>query len=202
MKRMLMLAAGAVLVLSLAACTPTPEKGRTGEVAVAQSEAANGNRGNIAPTQAGNGVATDRFSDPTAPDVDVVSVYTVSEDGTKVEGTIDAVEETTPQTLVDLLIQYGTLEEGTEVLSFETGEISEEEEVGPGVVKIPGMVIPNDTIEDATLNLSKFPDKNNDLLIEAVMNTFTENLQILHLTILENGEFVAGDQAEEETPAE
>ena len=123
MKRKIMCMLGVILILSLVACTPTPEKNRTGEVKQTQ----------------GSGVNTEKNPDPTAPILDVVSIYSVSEDGSKLEGTMDAVEAK----------EYGTL------------------------------------------NLSQFPDTSNKLLLQAVANTFLENLQVSYMTIQVNGEVVA-----------
>ncbi|MCI9105272.1 MAG: hypothetical protein HFG57_04805 [Lachnospiraceae bacterium] len=167
---------GMMMIFSLTACTPTPEKGRTGEVKQ---------------TQAANGVATNKNPDPTAPDLEVVSIYNVSEDGTKLEGTMDAVEELNPQVLTDLLIQYNVLEEGTKLISFAAEGAPSSEEVGPGVLKVPGMEIQSDTKEYGTLNLSKFPDAKNEILLQAVANTFLENLNVVYLTIQVDGETVA-----------
>lgn len=167
---------GVMMILSMAACTPTPEKGRTGEVKQ---------------TEASGGVATNRNPDPTAPELDVVSIYNVSEDGSKLEGTMDAVEELDPQVLTDLLIQYGVLEEGTQLISFAAEGAPSSEEVGPGVVKIPGLDIESDVREYGTLNLSQFPDTGNEMLLQAVANTYLENLNVVYLTIQVNGETVA-----------
>lgn len=172
MKRLLC-ATGVVMVLAMAACTPTTEKGKTGEVK--QTEAAQS--------------APVKNPDPTAPVLDVVSIYSVSSDGSKLEGTMDAVEELNADTLTELLIQYGVLEEGTEVLGFEAEGAPSSEEVGPGVVVIPG--VESDVKEYGTLNLSKFPDDKNEKLLQAVANTFIENMNVVYLTIQVNGETVA-----------
>lgn len=166
-------AAGMVMILSMAGCTPTPEKNRTGEVK--QTEAAQS--------------APVKNPDPTAPVLDVVSVYSVSADGSKLEGTMDAVDELSAGALADLLIQYGVLEDGTEVLGFEASGAPSSQEVGPGVVVIPG--IESDVKEYGTLNLNKFPDDKNDMLLQAVANTFIENMNVVYLTIQVNGETVA-----------
>lgn len=170
------------MVLSLAACTPTTEKNKTGEVK--QTEAA------IKSTKdSGPGVVTDRMPDLEAPDLDVISVYTVSEDGTKVEGTMDAVEEMNAQALVDLLIQYKVLDEGTTAVSFETEGEPTSEEVGPGMVKIPGFEVTSNLKEKGTLELNQFPEgAQKDLKLQAVANTFIENMDVLYLTIKVNGE--------------
>lgn len=170
MKKAIMCFIGAMMILSLAACTPTTEKNKTGEVKQ---------------TQAANGVA-DKQPDPNAPDLDIVSIYRIGDDG-KIVGTMDAIEERTPQVLVDLLIQYGVLDEGTKSLSFE--EVGKVEEVGPGVVVIPGLDIDNSIGETGILDLDQAPVED-DMKMQAIANTFIENLNVLNLTIQVNGETV------------
>ena len=57
------------------------------------------------------------------------------------------------------------------------------------VVVIPG--VESDVKEYGTLNLSKFPDDKNEKLLQAVANTFIENMNVVYLTIQVNGETVA-----------
>ena len=104
------------MVLSLAACTPTTEKNKTGEVKEPETEAVE------TTADAGPGVVTGRPVDQDAPDLTMVSVYSVSEDGSKIEGTMDSVETLDAQSLTDLLIQYGVLDDGTKAVSFTTEE--------------------------------------------------------------------------------
>lgn len=169
MKKAIMCLIGTMMILSLAACTPTTEKNKTGEVKQ---------------TQAANGIA-DKQPDPTAPDLDIISIYRIGDDG-KLVGTMDAVEERTPQVLVDLLIEYGVLDEGTKSLSFE--EVGKVEEVGPGIVEIPGMVIDNSIGETGILDLSQAPS--DELKLQAIANTFAENMNVTNVTIKVNGETV------------
>lgn len=190
MKKAIMCFIGAMMILSLVACTPTTEKNKTGEVK--QTQASSAAAGTAAGTSGGNSVAANKNPDPTAPDLDVVSIYTVSKDGSKLEGTMDAVEELTPQALADLLIQYGVLEEGTEVIDFQAEGKPASEEVGPGVIKIPGVEIESSLKEYGTLNLSKLPDGGkDDMIVKAVANTFLENMDVLYITIQVDGETVA-----------
>lgn len=101
MKKLVMGLLGAMMILSLAACTPTTEKNKTGEVKEPQQEEV------VESTaDAGPGVVTGRPVDQDAPDLTMVSVYSVSEDGSKIEGTMDSVEILDAQSLVDLLVQY------------------------------------------------------------------------------------------------
>lgn len=172
MKKLLMSFIGVMMILSLAACTPTTEKNKTGEVK---------------PT---NGVA-DKNPEPFATPLTVVSIYQVSEDGSALVGTMDSLEELTPQTLVDMMIEYKVLEEGTEVVSYE--EVGTVEEVGPSVVEIPGVEVDNSMVDQIVLDLSKLPEKHQDKVIEAVANSFLENMHAVRLTLKVNGETVGED---------
>ena len=181
MKKAIMCLIGAMMILSLAACTPTPEKGKTGEVKETQGGS--------------NSVDSNKLPDPTAPDMDVISIYTVSTDGKKLEGTMDAVEAKDAQTVADLLVKYGVLAEGTEVIEFKAEGEPASEEVGPGVVKIPGIEFESNVKEYGTVNLSQFPDEKDTMLLQAVANTFIENMDVVYLTIQVNGETVAENLA-------
>lgn len=175
MKKVIMCLIGAMMILSLTACTPTTEKKKTGEVKQ---------------TEAVKSTAPAKNPDPTAPELDVVSVYTVSADGSKLEGTMDAVDELNAQALVDLLIQYGVLAEGTEAVSFDAEGEPSSEAVGPGVVKVPGAETGNTTKEYGTLELNQVPDSKDDMMLQAVANTFIENMDVAYLTIKVDGETV------------
>ena len=79
--------------------------------------------------------------------------------------------------LNDLLIHHGTLEEGTEVLSFE---------ITGGEAAGPGSEVPEDTgTRTGTLNLSKGTKA--DLYTEAVIETYMENFELDEVKILVNG---------------
>ena len=75
MKKAVMCFIGAMMVLSLAACTPTMEKHKVGEVQ--NSDMA------VPKSTQGPGVVTDKTPDLDASDLDIISIYTVSEDGSK-----------------------------------------------------------------------------------------------------------------------
>ena len=139
MKKFIMCFVGAMLVLSLAACTPTPVK---------QSESATEPM-----VEASTGGASDKVPDPNV-------------DATGLNQAMDAVDELTAQSLVDKLIEYGVLEEGTEVLNFDTKD-------GIG-----------------TLDLSKVPSSGTSgelLMLTAIGNTFTENFELDKLKLLVDG---------------
>lgn len=176
MKKAMMYFIGAMMVLSLAACTPTSEKNKTGEVKQT--------------TPAANGIA-DKAPDPYAPDLEILAVYQLNSEGTGLTYAMEGIEEMTPQAVVDLLIQAGVLEEGTTSLSLETeGKV---EEVGPGAVVIPGMDIDNSYPEHGILNLNQFPADKQELKLQAVANTFMEGFNIARFTIQVNGKTVGED---------
>jgi len=172
MKKAIMRFIGAMMVLSLVACTPTTEKNKTGEVKQ---------------TQATNGIA-DKTPDPNAPNLEILAVYQLNSEGTGLTYAMEGIEEMTPQAVVDLLIEAGVLAEGTTSLSLETeGKV---EEVGPGAVVVPGMEIDNSYPEHGILNLSQFPKDNQELKLQAVANTFLEGFNIARFTIQVNGDTV------------
>lgn len=186
MKKAIMCFIGAMMILSLAACTPTTEKNKTGEVK--QTEAATAAAGK----NQGQGVVTDRNPDMDAPDLDIISVYSVSEDGSKLVGSMESVEQMDAQKLVDLLIQYKALPEGTQAVSFAAEGDPASEEVGPGMVKIPGMELKSNQKENGTLELTQIAeDAQKDLKLQAVADTFIENMDVLNLTIKVDGQVVA-----------
>ena len=179
MKKLVMGLLGAMMVLSLAACTPTTEKNKTGEVKEPETEAVE------TTADAGPGVVTGRPVDQDAPDLTMVSVYSVSEDGSKIEGTMDSVETLDAQSLTDLLIQYGVLDDGTKAVSFTTEESVASTEAGPGVSA------DSTVAEKATLELSQFPSENQEKVLQAVANTFCENMNAETITIKVDGQTLA-----------
>lgn len=174
MKKAMMGLIAAMMAFSLAACTPTTEKNKTGEV-------------KELPTAA-ESTAAEKRPDPNAPVLDVVSIYTVSEDGSKIEGTMDAVEELNENTLVELLIQYGVLDEGTKANSFTADGEAASQEVGPGAAS--DAAEKRNVKESGVLDLNQFPDTKNEMLLQAVANTFIENMGVTYMTISVEGEVV------------
>lgn len=90
---------------------------------------------------------------------------------------------------MDLLVEYGVLDEGTKAVSFTAEGTPSSEEVGPGIVKIPGFEIENDTKEYGTLELSQFPEgAQSEMKLQAVANTFIENMKLVYLTVTADGQ--------------
>lgn len=172
MKKCIMFLASAMMVLSLAACTPTPEK-----------ESASG-QATMPPT-------TEAFKADTAeirnqgnedlPEMAAVSIYRVNKNRNGLVQEMDALEteELDAQAIVNLMIEYGSLEEGTEVVSFEESD------------------------DKAVLNLNQITSSDDAmeirLAVEAIVNTFTENYELEGGLILqENGEVYTIDFVEAE----
>ena len=114
--------------------------------------------------------------------------------------TVDApegVETLDAQSLVDLLIQYNVLADGTKAVSYKTEGSVASEEAGPGIAKPqPGMPTEAPTQQDeyGTLELSQFPDDAKDQTVQAIVNTFTENLNVQYLTIKAGDKTIADNQ--------
>lgn len=200
MKKITLGLLSAMAVLSLAACTPTPEK---------QAETAE-----TFETQAPGG-AEDKVSDPNAPTLSTISIYALNDDNTGLVQEMDGVETLDAQSVLAKLIDYGVLPEDTLVLGFyipdENGgaaeepaseeaasegedaeassegaeEESAEESVGPDVSSN------TPEFSKAVLNISQLPEENRDLILVSLGNTFTENFGIETLEIQVMDETVA-----------
>ena len=165
MKKFIILCLSAAVALSLAACTPTPQKqAETAETMPPTTEAFKADTMEI--RNSGN---------EDLPEMATVSIYRVNKNGTGLLQEMDALEteELEAQGIIDLMISdYEVLDEGVELLGFEVKE-------GKGV-----------------LNLSKITVKI-QLVVEALVNTFTENYELENGLILqENGEVYTIDSVE------
>lgn len=171
MKKLAMCLMSAMVVLSLAACTPTPEKqAETAETFETQE----------------TGGAEDKVPDPDAPALTPISVYAINEDKTGLTQEMDGVESLDGQSVISKMAEYDILPANTIVLSFEdispdaeettaASEESTEENADPFAEQPP--------VEIAVLTLSQLPEENRDLVIAAIGNTFTENFNIETLKI-------------------
>ena len=116
--------------------------------------------------------------------MDMAAVYRLNNGA--IERVMLDVEEMTEQYLTDRLIEFGVLDEGTEVLSFEV-----EGDMGAG----PGNPDGGESERIGTLNLSKVPAWSADqeeLMLRCVGNTFLDNFQLDKLKLLVNGENYSG----------
>ncbi|WP_312428386.1 GerMN domain-containing protein [Lacrimispora sp.] len=160
MKKFIVFLMSAMMMMSLVACAPTKTKVET----TAPDPQVMG------PT----GGASDKVPDPNAEPMEIISVYSKNDDSTGLNQAMDAVSELTADAMVDKLIEYSVLEDGTKVLKFDKKDDG-----------------------TATLDLSQMPEKGttDDLLtLTAVSNTFIENFELDKLQILVNGKNYSNDQ--------
>lgn len=166
MKRCIMLLASAMMVLLLAACTPTTEKNQESQSQTEPPAMPPTTEAVVADTPEKRNAGNENL-----PSLAAVSVYRVSKNGDGLVQEMDNLEseELVDQALVDLMVKYEILEEGTEIISFELDE-------GKG-----------------TLNLNQLTSSEDEMRIravtESVVNTFTENFELESGLILQiNGE--------------
>lgn len=166
MKRCIMLLASAMMVLLLAACTPTTEKNQESQSQTETPAMPPTTEAVVADTPEKRNAGNENL-----PSLAAVSVYRVSKNGDGLVQEMDNLEseELVDQALVDLMVKYEVLEEGTEIISFELDE-------GKG-----------------TLNLNQLTSSEDEMRIravtESVVNTFTENFELESGLILQiNGE--------------
>lgn len=159
MRKFMVFLLSAMLIATVAGCTPTQPKMETN-----------------APdpqVEASTGGASDKVPDPNVEPMEIISVYSQNNDGTGLNQAMDAVDELSADALVDKLIEYGVLEEGTKVLKFDMAD-------GTG-----------------TLDISQTPEKGSAsdiLVLTAIGNTFTENFELAKLKLLVNGKNYSGGQ--------
>ncbi len=111
MKKWLIGVMAVMTAVSLAACTPTTEKQQN------QTTAAEGTQESMVPQSTGG--ASDKVPDPNVMPVAVISIYHGTDNGLIQDMDSLDTEGLDAQLLVDKLIEYGVLTEGTEVLSFD-----------------------------------------------------------------------------------
>lgn len=166
MKRCIMLLASAMMVLLLVACTPTTEKNQESQSQTETPAMPPTTEAVVADTPEKRNAGNENL-----PSLAAVSVYRVSKNGDGLVQEMDNLEseELVDQALVDLMIKYEILEEGTEIISFELDE------------------------DKGTLNLNQLTSSEDEMRIravtESVVNTFTENFELESGLILQiNGE--------------
>lgn len=172
MKKLAMCLMGAAMVLSLSACTPTTQQNTNQNIDEIVAQMATGS-------------ADDKVPDPDAPELEIVSVYRINDNGLGLVREMDGVETLDAQSVVDKLIEYGVLDEGTEVISFDT-EGEQEENAGPGAADSTST-----SAQLGVLNLSQVPESADaeaeQVLLAAIGNTFTENFGLEQLKLQVNG---------------
>lgn len=160
MKKCLMFLASAIMALSLTACTPTPEKKQEEQQTIPTTEAY------VADTMEKRNKGNENL-----PVLATVSIYRMNKTGDGLVQEMDSLEteELQDQAIIDMMIEYGILEEGTEIISFEFED------------------------DKGVLNLNKITSAEDAMkirvVVESIVNTFTENYELeAGLILQENGE--------------
>lgn len=176
MKRWIMFFAGIMMALSLTACTPT-------QVSETIPQAGGGNPDGITPEMVReSNAAIERLPDQDAPVYEMAFIYFINSSGNQLARESVDLEALTEEALVNCLIEKGVLEEGTQATAF---DIEGGEKAGPGVEAAES----GERV--GTLDLSQFPQAaaaREQLLLNAVANTFIENYELDKLKILVNGD--------------
>ena len=169
MKKCILLLAAVMMAMSLAACTPTPEK-NAAQATVPSSE-----------TIKADTMEERNKGNENLPVYATVAIYRIKKNGDGLLQEMESLEteELDAQAIIDLMIQYEILNEGTEIISFDEGT----EGIG-------------------TLNLNQIIDAEEDLqirlVVQSIVNTFTENYELDGLILQENGEVYTIDSIESE----
>lgn len=169
MKKWILGVMAALMAVSLAACTPTPEKQK--EEAVETTAA----QQDIVPQSTGG--ASDKVPDPNVAPVAIVSIYHKG-DGDSMVQDMDSLEseEIDAQMLVSKLMDYNVLTDGTMVQTF---AIEEEGEELIGTLDL-NQAVSGEGVSDA-------------MLLTEIGNTFIENFELSQLKITVNGENYRGE---------
>ncbi len=127
-----------------------------------------------------NGLPLSKQPDPNAPVVDTVVVYAVVNG--QMSQVMDSVDELTEQSLLDKLIELGTVGATTKLVSFETAETGETHEAGPGAPDGAATV----SVKNGTLVLSDFAageSLDEETSKKAVADTFALNFELSECTV-------------------
>lgn len=177
MKRWILGLTAAVMAVSLAACTPTTQKQQeTSTVSPEEVKAAKESAAEL--VEQSTGGAFDKVPDPNVKAVAVISIYHGDDNGKLVQD-MDSLDDENldAQTLVDKLIEYGVIMEGTEVLSF---DIQGDEDNATGILNLSEA----ESAEGAS----------DEMFLTELGNTFIENFELRKLKLKVNGENFSGDE--------
>ncbi len=129
----------------------------------------------------------DRNPEVTEPGLDILIIFR-SSDGTSLERVTSFAESVDEQVIVDKLIEYGVLEEGTDILSF---EISEEADPN-SEVESSGPMGGGASTRIGHLDLSMLPETADEnekqILLNCITGSFMENFALDGLELSVNGE--------------
>lgn len=196
MKKFLMCMAGAMMVLSLAACTPTEVESGKGETIPEEGTTLSDGTTLPGGTALPGGVTPDmlehesidpdeaRKPDPNAPKMDAVMIFYPNDEKTGLENEMIDVEIMDEDTVAEYLIQYGVLPADT-VVNFL--DIEGPLKPGPGVPdEETGTGDRIGTLELTQIDTLEGIDEK--LMIYSIVNSYCENFQLDKMQILIEGE--------------
>ena len=168
MKKWILGVMAALMAVSLAACTPTPEKQRQETTAAAAAPES------TIPQSTGG--ASDKVPDPNVAPVAIISIYHKGAGDSLVQD-MDSLEseEIDAQMLVSKLMDYGLLTDGTMVQTF---GIQNEGEEAIGTLDL-NQAVSGEGVSDA-------------MFLTEIGNTFIENFELSQLKLTVNGENYQG----------
>lgn len=179
MKKLALVLAGAMMVLSLAACSPTqvdtsnkPQAAQSNPEGVSAEKIAAEKETQIDPKM---------LVDPNAVAYESVFVYYPNESGTGLDRDMVDFEEVDAEVVVAAMVEAGALEETVTVNSW---EVSGGVKPGPGTD--PAAVVDGERI--GTLDVANLEADADKLTVYALGNTFCEAFELDKLEILVDGE--------------
>ncbi len=175
MKKFIMMLMLAVTALAVVGCgSKTTKEDETSKVETAPDGSVV-TESTAEETNPENGLPLSKQPDPTAPVVDTVVVYAVVNG--QMSQVMDSVDELTEQSLLDKLIELGTVGASTQLVSFETVDTGETHEAGPGAADATAAV----SVKNGTLVLSNFAageGLDEEASKKAVADTFALNFEL------------------------
>lgn len=167
MKRVMLFLAGALMAVSITACTPTE---RPVETTAAQAQAHDHDHlqapdGSVMESTVDGALEKQNMVVEDDDPAIMVCVYSINKDKTGLKQNMDAIdgEEMDPQLLMDKLAELEVVSEDVVVDGFENKN---------GVL---------------TLELSDFPEKSDEMVLTAIANTFIQNYEAEELNLSVEG---------------
>ncbi len=171
------------IIVSATSCSPSrpasdgPAEPPADVVAAAASSEANVPQG-------------DRNPEVTEPGLDILIVFRGNDNSSSLERVMSYTETVDEQVIVDKLIEYGVLEDGTDILSFEITE--EGNSTAESETESNGPMGGGATTRIGHLDLSKLPetpDENSEnVLLNCIAGSFMEDFALDGLQLSVNGE--------------
>ncbi len=180
MKKFIMMLMLAASVLAIVGCGSKAKKDDSSSKVETAPDGSVIEESTAEETNPDNGLPLSKQPDPNAPVVDTIVVYAIVNG--QMSQVMDSVDELTEQSLLDKLIELGTVGASTKLVSFETAETGETHEAGPGAPDGAASV----SVKSGTLVLSDFAageGLDEEASKKAVADTFALNFELSDCTV-------------------